>query len=95
MIKLKNWSVYMNNHEGFKAPELATYHLQGYVYGHSRFNDGDPVTTSRIVEIRDEGDHKEAVTRSGSVYFLYKEDVNPECEKEYPNSYDRLKLEKR
>lgn len=93
MIRLKNWSIYMDDCVGWRAPELFTYHLQGNAYGHPRFEDGDPVSTSSIVEINDRGDYKEATTRSGSVYGLYKEDVDPECEIEYPNYYERLKLE--
>lgn len=91
-MKLKNWSVTSNNN-GFMAPEMMKFYLQGNVYGHPRFNDGDPVTTSRIIEINDKGDYKECITRSGSVYELYKEDVDSSAEKEYPNYYDRLKLE--
>lgn len=90
MIRLKNWSMYAEGNNGFNPPELWTYHFQGNVYGHPRFNDGDPITTSRIVEINDKGDYKEAKTRSGSVYCLYPEDVDPEAEKQFPNYYERL-----
>lgn len=83
----------MDDYGDWRAPELFTYHLQGNAYGHPRFEDGDPVNTSRIVEVNDRGDYKEVTTRSGSVYALYKEDVDPECEREYPNYYERLKLE--
>lgn len=90
MIRLKNWSMYTEGDNGFTAPELLSYHLQGNVYGHSRFDDGVYVNTSSIVDVVDKGDHKEAYTRSGSVYCLYKEDVDPECEKMYPNYYERF-----
>ena len=92
-MKLKNWSITSDVNPNFVAPEMMHFHLQGNVYGHPRFNDGDPVTTSRIIEINDKGDYKECITRSGSVYELHKEDVDPNAEKEYPNYYDRLKLE--
>lgn len=95
MIRLKNWSMYAEGNNEFRPPELWSYHLQGNVYGHPRFNDGDPVNTSRIIDIVDKGDHKEAHTRSGTVYCLYKEDVDPECEKAYPNYYERFKIKKR
>lgn len=94
MIRLKNWSMYAEGNNEFRPPELWNYHLQGNVYGHPRFNDGDPVNTSRIIDIVDKGDHKEAHTRSGTVYCLYKEDVDPECEKAYPNYYERFKIKK-
>ena len=74
MIKLKNWSVFASNNNGFIPPEFLCYHLQGKAYGHPRFN----------------GDYKEAKTRSGSVYCLYPEDVYPEAEKQFPNYYERL-----
>lgn len=92
-MRLKNWSVTSDVDARFIAPEMIHYHLQGNVYGHPRFNDGDPVTTSRIIEINDKGDYKEAITRSGSVYELYREDVDKEAEKQFPNYYERLKLE--
>lgn len=92
MIILKNWSVFSNNNDGFKPPELSSFRLQGNVYGHPRFDDGDPVNTSRIVEITDKGTHKEVVTYSGSVYMLYKENVDPKCEEQFPNYYERLSL---
>lgn len=91
-MKLKNWSITNGVNPNFVAPEMTHFHLQGNVYGHPRFNDGDPVITSRIFEINDKGDYKEVITRSGAVYELYKEDVDPECEKQFPNYYDRLKL---
>ena len=90
-MKLKNWSI-ITDVSPFTPPELMHYHLQGNVYGNPKFEDGTNVITSRIIEINDIGDHKEAITRSGSVYELYKEDVDAECEKEYPNYYERLKM---
>lgn len=93
-MKLKNWSVISSDVDvRFTSPEMMHYHLQGRVYGHPRFDDGFPVVTSRIIEINDKGDHKEVITRSGSVYELHKEDVDKEAEKQFPNYYERLKLE--
>ena len=89
MITLKNWCVGGDN---WTAPECRAYHLYGEVYGHPNFEDGASVKTSRIVAIEDKGDHKEVSTGSGSVYVLYKDDVNPEYEKEYPNAYERLSM---
>lgn len=92
MIRLKNWSVFASNDNGFTDPELFVYQLQGNVYGHPRFNDGDPVNTSTIEDIKDCGNHKEVKTRSGSVYCLYPEDVDPEAEKQFTNYYERLRI---
>ena len=44
-----------------------------------------------LMFITDKGNYKEAITRSGSVYELHKEDVSKECEEQYPNYYERLK----
>ncbi len=93
VLRLKNWSVTSDINPYFAAPEMMRYHLQGDVYGHPRFNDGDPVTTSRIIKISDKGDYKEAVTISGSVYELHREDVDKEAEKQFSDYYERLKLE--
>ena len=92
-MRLKNWSVTSDVDVRFTPPELMHYHLQGEVYGHPRFDDGIFVVTSRIIEINDKGDYKEVITRSGSVYELYREDVDMEAEKQFPNYYERLKLE--
>lgn len=92
-IRLKNWSVFQREPSGFQPPELGAFCLQGNAYGHPRFNNGQIVNTSRIVDIQDKGEYKEATTRSGSVYQLYKEDVDPRAEKEFPNYYERLKIE--
>jgi len=91
-MRLKNWSVFTTTANEFMAPEHGTPHLQGNVYENFRFNDGDFVRTTRIVKIQDMGEYKLATTRSGSEYKLYKEDVSLECEKQFPNYYDRLKL---
>lgn len=90
-MKLKNWSIYSVPLNDFSAPELSKFYLQGNVYGNQKFPDGTFVSTSRIIDIKDMGDYKVGVTRSGSEYELHKEDVDPECEKQYPNYYERLK----
>ncbi len=90
---VKNWSIFADDNHGFRAPELCSRRLQGNVYGNPKFRDGDPINTSGIMRIEDMGDHKDIITRSGSRYSVYPEDVNPECEKRFPNYYERLKLE--
>lgn len=89
-MRLKNWSMFVTTANDFMAPELGIPHLQGNVYDNPKFVDGSFVHTSRIIEIKDMGTYKLATTRSGSEYELYKEDVSAECEKQYPNYYDRL-----
>jgi hypothetical protein len=91
-VKLKNWSVYGIPLNDFAAPELSKFYLQGNVYGNPKFPDGSFISTSRLLEIKDMGCCKIGVTRSESEYELYKEDVSVECEKQFPNYYDRLKL---
>ena len=89
-MRLNNWSVSGGCDQNFTAPELRKYYLQGNVYGHPDFKNGDPVITSRIIKINDKGSHKEAITKSGSVYELYKEDVDKYAEEQFPNYYDRF-----
>jgi hypothetical protein len=89
---LENWSV-TSNANRYVAPEIMHYYLQGNVFGHPNFEDDTFVVTSRIVEINDKDTYKEVITKSGSVYELYKDNVNKEAEKEYPDYYERLKLE--
>lgn len=91
-IRLKNWSVFQREPSGFQPPEMGVFCLQGNAYGHTRFNDGDPVNTSRIIRVEDKGEYKEVTTRSGSIYHCYKEDVNLDAEKEFPNYYERLSV---
>jgi hypothetical protein len=75
----------------FSAPELSKFYLQGDVYGNSKFPDGSFISTSRIIDIKDMGDYKIGIARSGSEYELHKEDVSVECEKQFHNYYERLK----
>lgn len=89
---LKNWSVFSKPKHGYMPPELQPKYLQGNVYGHPDFEDGRNINTSPIDEILDCGDHKEIVTRTGSRYLVYPQDVNPEAEKQYPGYYERLKI---
>lgn len=87
-----NWSIYNVTGNNFQAPEFGVKYLQGNVYGHPKFLEGEFIHTSPIDDILDCGDHKEIVTRTGSRYLVYPEDVNQEAEKEYPGYYERLKM---
>lgn len=88
--RLKNWSVFQRDSSGFQAPELRASYLQGNAYGHPRFNDGTLINTSRIVSIEDKEEYKEVRTKSDSIYHCYKEDVDPNAEKQFPHYYERL-----
>lgn len=91
MIRFKNWFV-ETRLGNYRALELATNNLCGNVYGHSLFDDGSFIHTSPIVGIEDRGDHKDVITRSGSRYSVFPEDVHPEAERQFPNYYKRLSM---
>lgn len=91
---LKNWSVFSKPKYGYMPPELQPQYLHGNVYGHPDFEDGKNINTSPIDDILDCGDYKEVVTRTGSRYLVYPQDVNPDAEKQYPRYYERLKMTK-
>lgn len=90
MIKFKNWFIETRVRNEFQAPELGVRVLMGNVYGHSHFIDGSYIHSSRIVGIEDMGDHKDVLTRSGSRYSVFPEDVHPDAEKTFPDYYNRL-----
>jgi hypothetical protein len=80
-IKLENWSVVSPN--PYSPPEFGlSFH--GNAYGHPRFYDGDPITTSVIVGF-EEGVFK---TLSGSEYTLGT--VDGEYLKQYPDAVERV-----
>jgi len=67
--ELRNWSMIMRG-DDFTPPECRTQCLHGEVYHHGQFNNGEKVSTSRIVELNlAEGF---AITASGSKYKLGK-----------------------
>lgn len=68
MPELKNWSITRRDDNPYLAPECRPYVIQGRVYGHSRFADGDRITTSQPVKFN--MDTKRFITRSGSRYVL-------------------------
>ncbi|HHV13238.1 MAG TPA: hypothetical protein GXX75_23480 [Clostridiales bacterium] len=93
MIVLKNWYKTLRPLNDFRAPELGYSVLCGHVYGHPSFPDGSYIHSSRIVGIEDMGDHKEIITKSGSRYSVFPENVLPAAERDYPDYYQRLKME--
>lgn len=91
-VIVKNWSTFSIPKNDFQSPRALPKYLKGNVYGHSGFEDGQNINTSPIDEIWDRGDHKEVVTRTGSRYLVYPQDVDPKAEKQHPGYYDRLKI---
>lgn len=88
MPKLTEWRI------GFDVSYLEPQDmpcLLGYVYSDSRFDDGCYIKTSRIKTVEDCGDHKEVTTKSGTIYYIAKDDILPEFEEQYPDAYELLK----
>jgi len=50
--KLENWRV-VGIDDPYKAPEAISRSLQGEVYGHPDFTDGETVTSSTIIFLKD------------------------------------------
>jgi hypothetical protein len=69
MIRLENWSL-VQRFDPYKAPEAQPAFLQGAVYGHPNFNDGDHIVTSKIVNQDIPNGH--VITYSGTKYSLGK-----------------------
>lgn len=82
-MKLENWSI-VSTEDPYKAPEQRLARLHGTVFGHSRFDDGETITTSPVVEQKD----GIVVTQSGSRYELGS--IDPEYAKIYPDAKRRL-----
>ena len=92
MIKFKNWFIENRVANEFQAPELGVKVLNGIAYGHPSFPDGSFIHTSPIVGVEDMGDHKDIITRSGSRYSVFPEDVDPGAEEAFPGYYSRLSI---
>lgn len=90
MVVLKNWSIFIHFND-FTRPEDFTLHLEGDAYGDSEFDNGKHIETSAIISIANKRNHKEAITQSGTVFALYRDDVDVHCEELYPGYYDRVK----
>ena len=63
-MRLENWSTTGFN-DPYQPPELQTLRLQGQVYGHHVFEDGERIGTSDMVSV--DGN---TVTTRNSVYTL-------------------------
>lgn len=51
MPRLEEWSLFRDDSNPFLAPELRSVRLQGKVYGHEMFDDGDGVSTSTVQKL--------------------------------------------
>ena len=85
MPVLDNWSTIFASNDPFLAPELNQMALQGNVYNHPRFDDGEFVTTSPIVDV---DKNNNIITESGSIYQLYQADEK--YAKKFPVPFLRL-----
>jgi hypothetical protein len=86
MPRLEQWAFVSLPRSGYKAPEQMTFTFTGIVYGHPRFGDGDPVTTSGFVEY--DPDEGVFITHSGSRYTLGQ--PHPDYEARFPNARERV-----
>lgn len=73
MIRLENWSM-IYNPDPHSPPELKSGRLVGFVYGHPRFEDGESIVSSSIIEINVR--KGTAKTYSGSEYILGRPNPN-------------------
>ena len=83
-MRIENWSLSRHLFSPYNAPEVATHHLMGIVYGHPVYGDGKLLQTSPIKKI----ENGLVVTRSGGVYELGK--VAPDYEAQFPGARARL-----
>jgi hypothetical protein len=67
MVKIENWTM-VSNLDPYKPPEMQVARLQGFAYGHPRFEDGTFITTSRLIDL--DIPNGSAKTSSGSDYVL-------------------------
>ena len=91
-MRLENWSVFKNDDINFCDSQDYPFRLEGHYTAVTRYLHDSYVITTEIVTVRDKGNYKEVVSKEGSVYKLYKDDVNPKAEERFPNYYDRLSV---
>ena len=68
MTTLSNWHICSRSHYNYTAPEQMEILLQGIVYDHPKFQDGDKIVSSRIIKVNG----PIITTKSGTVYHLGK-----------------------
>ena len=50
VYRIENWEVVGKIASAYSSPESATMHLKGEIYGHPKYNEGEIVVTSKIIE---------------------------------------------
>lgn len=92
MPRLRKWYTTYRSLGFFQDPSLFPPCLCGEIYGDKRFEDGRNVITSCVKKVIEKAGYKEVITKSGTHYQIYPEDVLPEYEEKYPNAYERLQI---
>ena len=67
---LEKWGLSRRPSTDYQAPENWPWVVSGEVHDSAGFNDGDHITTSRIVKIKEYGNSWAVITRSGTYYAL-------------------------
>ena len=88
MIRMENWSIVQLGVDPYQPPEVQPQGLNGNVFGHPRFPDGEQVTTTAIVSGATCDGRITVRTRSGSEYELG--DVSADYEGLFPGARERV-----
>lgn len=76
MIRLENWSVCVNQDNVYVAPENQVKHLEGEVYGHPNFVDGQFIKTSSLTLLDIENNY----ARTKNTEYVLRQ-IDPEYQK--------------
>ena len=93
-MRIEDWSLCGGNSPwAYASPEIQQRRLQGRLFGHPRFEDGEQVTTSNLVHING----YTVFTHNGSQYFLGAPNVEyvewcRETDCHVPSSEEPIKL---
>jgi hypothetical protein len=88
VLRIEQWCVTPLARSPYTPPECEPHGLNGAVYGHPNFEDGEFVTTTEAVALRMDGEQAIVTTRSGREYLLGQ--VDPNYERAYPDARNRL-----
>jgi hypothetical protein len=80
-MRLENWAFVSAPISPYQAPETAVQKVQGEVYEHGGFTDGEKITTSEVIN-----KGKGYVQTHNSTYELGK--AHPDYLKQYPSAVD-------
>jgi len=87
-VRIENWEIVTTQSDPYKAPEQWPCRLQGNVYGHPAFKEGDWVQTSQIMETN--GNRVKTYTRwyvlgePNEKYVLWCKDHAPQADLNKP-----------